>query len=68
MKKVLLVINILIIIITIVLLTSYNNSQRYGLEALEDWGNYMFCLFALGIETLMLIILIIMLFIENKEK
>lgn len=62
MKKIILIIDILLIVITTILLFYYNNPDNYGygLEALESVGKFVVCLFSLGIEIIILIILAIL--------
>lgn len=60
MKKIMLIIDILLIVITTILLFYYNYSDSYGLEALESVGKFVVCLFSLGIEIIILIILAIL--------
>lgn len=54
-KRALFIVDCLLIIITAILLVHYNNSDKYGLAALEDTGRFVVCLIALGIETLILL-------------
>ena len=60
MKKIILIIDTLLIVITTILLFYYNYSDNYGLEALEDAAKCAVCLFSLGIEIIILIILAIL--------
>lgn len=61
MKKRILIIDIVLLIITAALLVYYECfSHSYGLAALEEVGKAVVCLFSLGAEIIILIVLIIM--------
>ena len=61
MKKIILIIDTLLIVITTILLIYYNYfDNSYGLAALESVGKFVVCLFSLGIEIIILIILAIL--------
>ncbi|MCR4779445.1 MAG: hypothetical protein K5858_11425 [Lachnospiraceae bacterium] len=67
MKKVILVIDIILMLITIVVFLCIEMKPTYGLASLSAIAKGILCLFALGVEVLILVILYIVKEIQNRK-
>ena len=67
MKKIIIAVDILLILITVVIFFYIEARPTYGFASLAAIAKGIICLFALGIEVLILVILYIVKEIQNRK-